>query len=151
MNSSPAGTAQTRHTHVSLRIHVIFSTRGRAQLIPNSLQKRLWTYIAGITKNLGFRCYAVGGTENHVHVLLALPATIPLAKAMQQIKANSSRWMNEQNAAGRFAWQEGYGAFSIGVSQMAATTRYIENQEEHHHGRTFERELQEILRRHNDD
>ena len=103
MSSSPAGTAPVRHTQMSLRVHCIFSTRGRAQLIPSPLQGRLWAYIAGVAENLGFHCYAVGGTENHIHILIGLPATIPLAKAVQQIKANSSRWMNERNGAGRFA------------------------------------------------
>jgi hypothetical protein len=79
---------------------------------------------------------------------VGIPATVTLAKAVQRIKANSSRWMNEQHSNGKFAWQEGYGAFSIGISQMSSTMEYIDSQAEHHHRRSFEEELQQILRRH---
>jgi REP element-mobilizing transposase RayT len=77
------------------------------------------------------RAIAIGGTENHVHILLSLPATLPLAKAMQLLKGGSSKWMND-NGSGDFAWQEGYGAFSVGISQQAKTTAYINSQAEHH-------------------
>lgn len=91
--------------------------------------------------------FAIGGIEDHVHLLFALPPTLPLSKVVQTLKANSSKWMNEQFQRA-FAWQEGYGAFSISISHMDATISYIQNQPEHHKKKTFEEEFAEILRRH---
>jgi putative transposase len=89
----------------------------------------------------------IGGTENHGHVLLSLPADMALAKAMQWIKGASSRWMNETHTKD-FAWQEGYGAFTVGISQMAATIAYIQSQAEHHRKRSFEEEFIAFLKKH---
>jgi REP element-mobilizing transposase RayT len=82
-----------------------------------------------------------------VHLLVSLPATLPLAKAIQLLKGGSSKWMNDSGAGG-FAWQEGYGAFSVGVSQLAATIAYINSQTEHHHKRGFEEEFAAFLNKH---
>jgi putative transposase len=92
----------------------------------------------------------VGGTEDHVHILISLPATIPLVKAMQCIKGASSHWMNEAHAKG-FAWQEGYGAFTVGVSQIPDTIAYIGNQSEHHKKRDFQAEFIAFLKKHDVD
>ena len=92
---------------------------------------------------------AVGGTANHAHVLLAIPATIAIAKAMQLIKAGSSTWLRSTFPTKReFAWQEGYGAFSVSASRVEETTRYIERQAEHHRTLSFEDEFREFLERH---
>jgi hypothetical protein len=94
---------------------------------------------------------AVGGVEDHVHVLLSVPPTLAVSKAVQLLKGNSSKWLRETFPAMRqagFAWQEGYGAFSIGVSGVAATKRYIENQETHHRRGDFRTELESFLRKH---
>jgi len=89
----------------------------------------------------GMRVPAIGGIENHAHILLSVPAVLPLAKALQSIKGVSSKWINEKSPGrGRFAWQEGYGAFSVGPSQIENTIRYIRNQREHHRKQTFEQE-----------
>jgi len=121
------------HSYSSNRIHVIFSTKNREKRISKALQLKLWPYLAGIARNHGFEAIKVGGVEDHIHVLLLLPATIPLAKAVQILKACSSKWLNDTSSAGKdFAWQEGYGAFSVSASQTDAIMRYIENQRVHH-------------------
>jgi putative transposase len=92
---------------------------------------------------------AIGGASDHVHVLLSLPATLSVAKAMQLLKGNSSKWIRETFPKMRsFAWQEGYGAFSVGVSGLDATVAYIRNQTEHHRTRSFRDEFVAILKKH---
>lgn len=97
------------------------------------------------------KALAVGGAVDHVHVLLSLPATLPLAKALQLLKGNSSKWLREtypELLRGNFAWQEGYGAFSIGVSGIPDTLQYIYSQEAHHRKRNFREELESFLTKH---
>lgn len=103
--------------------------------------------MGGIARKNEFKTLIVGGTENHVHILLSLPATMPLAKALQLIKGASSHWMNETHAKD-FAWQEGYGAFTVGISQKADMISYIQSQAEHHRKRSFEEEFVAFLQRH---
>lgn len=134
------------HTYVSELIHCVFSTKHRRNLISSEVQADLWAFIGGVARKNGFRALMVGGTENHVHVLLSLLATMPLAKAMQLVKGASSHWMNEKFGK-NFAWQEGYGAFSLGVSQKSGTIDYIKNQAEHHRKRNFEEEFVAFLKK----
>ena len=94
------------HTYVSSLIHCVFSIKNRRDLIAEEIQPQLWAFVGGIARRNGFKALIVGGIANHVHVLLSLPATLPLAKAMQLIKGASSHWMNE-NHTRDFAWQEG--------------------------------------------
>jgi REP element-mobilizing transposase RayT len=95
------------------------------------------------------KALAVGGVEDHVHLLLSLPSTLAVAKALQLLKGGSSKWIHDEFHERRdFAWQEGYGAFSIGVSQIDDTVRYIANQAAHHRTKTFEEELLAFLGRH---
>jgi REP element-mobilizing transposase RayT len=119
------------HTYISDLIHCVFSTKNRRNLIKPEIQSDLWSFLGGVARKNGFKALIVGGTEDHVHILLSLPATMPLAKAVQQIKGASSRWMNETRTRD-FAWQEGYGAFTVGISQKADTIAYIRSQPEHH-------------------
>lgn len=134
------------HTYISNLVHVVFSTKNRRDLIPADTRQRLWSFLGGIARKNGFKAIAIGGTANHVHVLLSLPATMPLAKAVQLIKGTSSKWMNDLGYA--FAWQEGYGAFTVGVSGQPDTIRYINSQEEHHRKRSFEEEFVAFLVKH---
>ncbi|MGA9511688.1 MAG: IS200/IS605 family transposase [Candidatus Sulfotelmatobacter sp.] len=134
------------HTYVSELIHCVFSTKQRRNLISPDVQPRFWSFLGGIARKNGFKALMVGGTENHVHILLSLPATVPLAKAMQLIKGASSRWMNETFKT-EFAWQEGYGAFTVGVSQKNDTIAYIQQQAEHHRRRDFEEEFVAFLKK----
>jgi len=135
------------HTYVSDLVHCVFSTKDRRNSIPAETQSELWSFIGGIARKNGFKALIVGGTANHVHILLSLPATIPLAKAVQLVKGSSSRWMNENHTKG-FSWQEGYGAFTVGVSQRPRTIDYIKRQAEHHRKRNFEDEFIAFLKKH---
>jgi putative transposase len=97
-------------------------------------------------RNNGFLVIANGGMEDHVHLLIQLPAAIALAKAVQLLKGSSSRWINEHGD--KFAWQEGYGAFSVSASNLDTVKRYIANQESHHRKTTFEQEFIAFLKKH---
>ncbi len=135
------------HTYVSELIHCVFSTKQRRNCIPTKMQSRLWSFLGGIARKNAFKAIAVGGTENHVHILLSLPASMPLAKAVQLVKGGSSKWMNETGGT-QFAWQEGYGAFTVGISQQKATIDYINSQAHHHAKRSFEEEFVAFLKKH---
>jgi REP element-mobilizing transposase RayT len=125
----------------------VFSTKERRNTIKPDTQSDLWSYLGGIARKNGFKAIAVGGTSNHIHILLSLPATLPLAKAVQLLKGSSSKWMNEKNDH-KFSWQEGYGAFTVGISQQAHTVSYINSQTEHHRKHTFEEEFLAFLAKH---
>jgi REP element-mobilizing transposase RayT len=133
------------HTHTSNFVHCVFSTKGRNQSIPIELQENLWAYLIGIARNLKTDMLAVGGTRNHIHLLIGLPATLTLSEAVQKLKANSSRWMGEHVRA--FEWQKGYGAFSVSPSLVETVKAYVRNQPEHHKRRSFEEEFLALLRK----
>ena len=133
------------HSYPNVLVHCIFSTKERRNMIPHNLLENLGRYFVGIGKGHDIPVLCAGGTSNHAHLLIALPATIPLAKAVQILKANSSRWLGEHGFD--FAWQEGYGAFSVSASNVAAVRHYIEHQAEHHARHTFEDEFIAWLRK----
>ena len=134
------------HTYTQNVVHIVFSTKDRRRTIPPNLQERLWPYMAGICKNLGAFLHAIGGTEDHVHLLIEIPAALSLSKAVQDIKTNSSRWVSGERQI--FAWQKGYGAFSVSHSSASSVIRYIENQEKHHKKMTFDHEFVSLLKKH---
>lgn len=138
------------HTFTTIRVHVVFSTHGRRPLLLPEVQTRVWDYIGGIGKNHGIPIHEVGGIADHVHILMSIPATVTMAKAVQTLKAFSSKWLNESGVMknGRFAWQEGYSAFSVSESNVEAVARYIRGQAEHHGKRSFEDELRALLVKH---
>jgi REP element-mobilizing transposase RayT len=136
------------HTYCSSLFHCVFSTKERRRLIAPEMQARLWAYIGGVAREHEMKALAGGGTEDHVHLLLSLPSPMPIAKAMREIKSGSSRWMHEVCEAPDFEWQEGYGAFSNGWSQVETTFAYIAGQEEHHRKRDFQAEFVAILKKH---
>jgi REP element-mobilizing transposase RayT len=133
------------HQYPNVLIHCVFSTKQRKNLIPVELIPRLCKYFAGTGRNHGIPVLAAGGISNHTHLLIALPATVPVAKAIQVLKANSSRWLREHGID--FAWQEGYGAFSVSTSNRDAVKHYIEHQAEHHQKRSYEGEFETMLRK----
>jgi putative transposase len=136
-------------SYVSSYFHCVFSTKERRRLITPALQERLWPFLGGIARQNDMKALAVGGVEDHVHLLLSLPATVAIAKAMQLIKGGSSKWIHETFPDQRlFAWQEKYGAFSVSVSQLDTVINYIENQREHHRTKTFKEEFLELLKKH---
>ena len=137
------------HSFVSCLMHVVFSTKERRPWMTSEIQERLWPYLGGIARENKMKALKVGGVEDHVHILLSLPSTLEIAKAVQLLKGNSSMWIHETFPKLKtFEWQEGYGAFSIGVSGVDDTIKYIENQAEHHRRQSFKDELKAFLKRH---
>lgn len=116
-------------------------------MIAPDVQPRLWASMGVLAREHGMKVLAVGGTENHAHMLLSLPSTMPIANEVREIKAASSYWMVCTVDCERFEWQEGYGAFSIGKSQMETTIAYIMNQADHHRVRSFEEEFLQTLKK----
>ncbi|MEP6822214.1 MAG: IS200/IS605 family transposase [Chthoniobacterales bacterium] len=137
------------HSLTNCLVHCVFSTKNRAPILTVEIRGRLWPYLGGIARENGVRALAIGGVADHVHMLLSLPATLSVAKAMQLLKGNSSKWLHETFPELRNSgWQEGYAAFSIGVSGVEETVAYIRGQEEHHRTRSFREEVELFLRRH---
>jgi REP element-mobilizing transposase RayT len=134
------------HSYAQNVIHVVFSTKDRRKAISPEFQPSLWSYAAGICKGQRIFLHAIGGMEDHIHLLIQLPATMALANAILAIKSNSSRWANE--GGHKLAWQKGYAAFSVSASNVPAVVRYIQNQEAHHRKMTFDEELVTLLRKH---
>src|ERR1044071_1771779 len=131
------------HAFVKNHIHLVFSTKDRQPSISKDMQPQLWSYLAGICGNQEMPPIAINGMSEHAHVLFHLRTTVALAKAVQLLKANSSKWMNEHGR--RFAWQEGYGGFGVSISNTAAVAKYIRNQEQHHRKMTFAQEYRTML------
>lgn len=137
------------HTYTHLLVHYVFSTKRRQKVISPEIQARLWPYMGGICKNHNFIPFAIGGTNDHAHLLIGLPPTISISKAIQIIKGNSSKWIHENfPGLNHFAWQEGYGAFSISISHIKRTVDYIANQKIHHEIHTFQEEYRAVLKKH---
>ncbi len=133
----------------SALFHCVFSTKERRQLITPKLQESLWPYLGGIARENRMTALAIGGVEDHLHILLSLRSTLDVAKSMQLIKGGSSKWIHDTFPEHRsFAWQSGYGAFSIGVSQVDDTIAYISSQKKHHRRRTFQDEFLAFLNKH---
>ena len=134
------------HSYAQNHIHLVFSTKNREKLLAKEFLPRLWAYTAAICKNHDLLTFAVGGMEDHMHLLFRLPATMPLTHAVKLVKSNSSKWIREQRR--RFAWQEGYGAFSVSSSNINAVIKYIDTQEAHHRKISFEDEFIALLKKH---
>jgi REP element-mobilizing transposase RayT len=105
----------------------------------------MWAYVAGICKNDRIFVHSIGGMDDHIHLLIQIPPSLSLAKAILAIKSNSSRWANDQGR--KFAWQQGYAAFSVSSSNVPAVVRYIETQESHHRKLTFDAEFVALLKK----
>jgi len=118
-------------------------------MIDPELESRLWPYLGGIARENRIKAISIGGTADHLHGLLSLPATMSFAKAVQLIKGGSSKWIHDNFSKHRkFEWQEGYGAFSVSASQVKRTMAYIQNQKEHHRRKSFQEEFLEFLIKH---
>ncbi len=134
------------HSRISCLVHVVFSTAQRRRTIPDEARETLHQYVSGIARQHGMPALAVGGTADHIHIFISLPRTVSVAKAVQVLKASSSKWIHESFPRSQgFAWQEGYGAFSIGVSQKQTTVQYIARQIEHHQRYSFADEMKKFL------
>ena len=137
------------HSYVSNLMHCTFSTKDRHPAIDSELESRLWPYLGGIARENRMKALAIGGTSDHVHALLSLPGMMSFSRAIQLIKAGSSKWIHDTfSNQKKFAWQEGYGAFSVSASQVPKTIAYINNQKEHHRRKSFHEEFLELLNKH---
>ncbi len=136
------------NTYTQIHIHIVFAVQGRQSLIAPEHNNELQRYISGIVTNNGQKLIVINNMPDHVHILIGQKPNIALSDLVRDIKASSSGFINEQQwMPGRFAWQEGFGAFSYGHSQIGTVVRYIENQQENHQKRTFAEEYQTLLER----
>lgn len=132
--------------HISLLVHFIWSTAGREPWIGDDWREPLHAYLGGIARNKSARLLAAGGMYDHIHLYVSLPSIVTIAEFVNAMKSNSSRWVHQEFPNRRaFAWQEGYGAFSVSKSQESNVIDYINNQEAHHRKHTFKEEFLEFL------
>ncbi len=134
-------------THLSLHYHIVFGTKNHDPMIQQTWRTDLHAYLGGIIRRANGIAESVDGVADHVHLLVGLRATHCLADVLRELKSVSSGWVHDEIGLPAFAWQEGYGAFTVSPSQRQAVRRYIEQQEEHHRTRTFREEYLELLRR----
>lgn len=136
-------------TYSQIYIQVVFAAKGRENLISPKWRADIHKYIAGIIRNKGQKPIIVGGISDHIHVFVGLKPIMALSDLVRDVKNNSSKFINEQNLVkGRFAWQEGYGAFSYAHSQIERVYNYILNQESHHRTIRFKGEFFGLLNEH---
>jgi putative transposase len=135
--------------YLSLLVHFTWSTAGREPWIAHEMQEGLFSYIGGIANKKNAKLISAGGMFDHIHLYTSLPSTISVAYFVNVVKANSSRWIHESFPRLRnFAWQEGYGAFSVSKSDEQRVVQYVANQKKHHEKRTFKEELIGLLEKH---
>ena len=138
------------NTYTQIYLHIVFSVKGRENLIKKKWKEELYKYICGIVNGKEQKVYAIGGVGDHIHILVSIKPNIALSDLIRDIKANSSKWINEKGfVLGKFQWQEGFGAFSYAQSQLDAVIAYINNQEQHHLVKTFKDEYLELLQKFN--
>jgi len=137
------------HTFTNLLIHAVFSSAGRAPLLTDAIRSDVHAYLGGILRELHAVPIAIDGTADHVHLLTRLPTDLSVADCLRLVKTNSSRWIKQRWPERRsFAWQQGYGAFSVSESRRAAVIRYIHDQTRHHRRIAFQDEFLALLRNH---
>jgi REP element-mobilizing transposase RayT len=134
------------NTYTQIHIHAVFAVQNRASLIGKLWQAQLYKYITTTIQKHGHKVISIGGTGDHIHILFGFRPTQTLSNLMQEVKRDSSEWINKERlAAGRFSWQEGYSAFSYALSQVSQVARYIETQEAHHKKSSFAEEYKKML------
>ena len=135
-------------THLSLYYHPVFSTKNREPWFTDDLLPRAHAYLRGCVRTAGGVAEAIGGVDDHVHILVSLRSTHRLADVLRDVKQKSSEWFHEATRRSAFAWQEGYGAFTVSRSNVGRVQAYIRNQESHHRRRSFQTEYRTLLERH---
>jgi REP element-mobilizing transposase RayT len=129
-----------------LLVHLVFSTKERFPYLGDAVRPSLYGYLATVARNQGHACYRVGGTADHVHLAVRMPRTVTVASLVEEVKTSSSKWLKTQSPdLAQFAWQRGYGAFSVGPADLNALIAYIEGQMDHHRTRSFQEEYQAFL------
>ena len=129
-------------------IHVIFSTKERHPFLDPDTRPKLHAYLATVARNIGCEAYRVGGVADHVHLAIRLSRTVTIADLVQELKTASSKWVKTQSPGlAAFAWQRGYGCFSVGPSDLDPLRAYIDDQEKHHETRTFQDEFRMFLKK----
>ena len=134
------------HTYTNFLYHIVFSTKERYSFITKDAKPRLYDYIGGTIRGIGGICLEIGGVEDHIHLLVKLKPTLSVPKFLQELKPNTTNWAKREIHP-KFEWQNGYGRFTIGESQIEVVRRYIQNQEEHHKKISFEEEFKDLLRK----
>ena len=136
------------NTFSQIYIQTVFAVSGRLSLITQDFKEELHKYITGIVRNKDQKLISINGMPDHLHILIGLRPAMALADLVRDVKSDSSAWINRKKLVrGKFAWQEGYGAFSYGHSQLDTIIRYIQNQEKHHRRRSFKNEYLTLLRK----
>jgi putative transposase len=136
------------NTYTQVHIHTLFSVQNRDCIIKQVWKEELYRYITGIIRNKGHKLLTINGMPDHVHLLFGMRPTQSLSDLMQDIKGDSSKWINNKGLIkSRFSWQEGYGAFSYNKSSVDRVIDYIKNQELHHRKKTFTEENHELLKK----
>ena len=136
------------NTYTQINIHAVFSVKRRDNIIKSHFQDELFKYISGILNNNKQHSLAINGYKDHVHLFFEMHPTMALSDIIRVVKSSSSKWINENKfVSGKFAWQEGYGAFSYSRSQRDTVIKYIIGQEMHHRKKTFREEYLELLRK----
>jgi REP element-mobilizing transposase RayT len=151
MSFAPLGAecvVRMANTFSQIHIQTVFAVSNRQSLIKPEFKEELYKYVSGIVRNQGQKLLAINGVADHVHILIGLRPAMALADLVQEIKADSTNFINKNRwVRGRFSWQEGYGAFSYGHSQLDTIIRYIQDQEKHHKHRSFRHEYLTLLRK----
>jgi REP element-mobilizing transposase RayT len=136
-------------TYTKLFYHIVFSTKNRGGFITPTIEGELHKYVCGIVRGIGGSCVEVNGMPDHVHLLAILPPKIAVSDALREIKANSSKWVHETKPnLDKFAWQDGYSAFTVSKSQVESVRQYIRDQKAHHAAADFKAELLGLLAKH---
>jgi putative transposase len=134
------------NTYMQIHLQFVFASKFRASVIQEAWETELYKYITGIVQNNKHKMLCINGMSDHVHMLVGLHTTQSIADFMQDVKANSSGWINENRLTkARFKWQSGYGAFSYSKSQIPDVIGYIQNQKVHHQKKTFQEEYKLFL------
>jgi len=137
------------NTYSSLHYHLVFSTKNRVAYLTPDIEQRVWAYIGGVARKHKLNALQVGGFDDHIHALVMAPPILSPSQIAQYLKGDSSKWIHETFPELRdFAWQEGYGAFTVSKSNLESVIGYIEKQREHHQQRTFQEEYLDFLQKH---
>ena len=135
------------NTYTQIHIHFVFAVKYRKGIIHTEWKDDLYKYITGIVQNNGHKMLAINGVEDHIHIFIGMRPTQSISSLLQDIKANSSKWINEHAyTEQKFEWQAGYGAFSYSMRDLPTVAKYIERQEEHHRKKTFRQEFIQYLK-----